>query len=271
MSVFPREARLVSTQMTVLLRSFEISRSSSVAWESFPCKHYFNSHISQWDLTFIRGDMVPLWEKVKLFIPRFVSKIRNKMAHLIQRMYSFLFISKQNPSRTQKPVAPDSCADLEQGWRASTGGQRRPWPFPRAGGSGRDWPRLRSPELLSEEHPKGKGDGEKGWCSRRGLCAHQTQFFPGLGFMIQTAVFHFPDDGSPPHTHAISGLEELHVVNYYWSKVKSLSRVRLFATPWTVPHQAPLSMGFSKYWSGFPFPSPQDLSDPGTEPRSPAW
>ena len=43
-------------------------------------------------------------------------------------------------------------------------------------------------------------------------------------------------------------------------KVKSLSRVRLFATPWTVAHQAPLSMGFSRqeYWSGLPFPSPGD-------------
>ena len=41
-------------------------------------------------------------------------------------------------------------------------------------------------------------------------------------------------------------------------KVKSLSRVRLFATPWTVAHQAPPSMGFSgqEYWSGLPFPSP---------------
>ena len=41
-------------------------------------------------------------------------------------------------------------------------------------------------------------------------------------------------------------------------KVKSLSRVRLFATPWTVAYQAPLSMGFSRqeYWSGLPFPSP---------------
>ena len=40
-------------------------------------------------------------------------------------------------------------------------------------------------------------------------------------------------------------------------KVKSLSRVRLFATPWTVAYQAPLSMGFSsqEYWSGLPFPS----------------
>ena len=40
-------------------------------------------------------------------------------------------------------------------------------------------------------------------------------------------------------------------------KVKSLSRVWLFATPWTAPHQAPLSMGFSRqeYWSGVPLPS----------------
>ena len=54
--------------------------------------------------------------------------------------------------------------------------------------------------------------------------------------------------------------------------MKSLSRVRLFATPWTVAHQAPLSMGFSRqeYWSGLPFPSPGDLPDPGIEPGSPA-
>ena len=55
-------------------------------------------------------------------------------------------------------------------------------------------------------------------------------------------------------------------------KVKSLSRVQLFATPWTVAYQAPPSMGFSrqKYWSGLPFPSPEDLPDPGIEPKSPA-
>ena len=52
----------------------------------------------------------------------------------------------------------------------------------------------------------------------------------------------------------------------------SLSRVRLFATPWTVAHQAPPSMGFSRkeYWSGVPFPSPGDLPDSGIKPRSPA-
>ena len=54
-------------------------------------------------------------------------------------------------------------------------------------------------------------------------------------------------------------------------KVKSLSRVQLFSTPWTVGHQAPPSMGFPRqeYWSGLPFPSPGDLPDPGIEPRSP--
>ena len=47
-----------------------------------------------------------------------------------------------------------------------------------------------------------------------------------------------------------------------------LSRVRLFVTPWTIAHQAPLSMGFSRqeYWSGLPFPPPGDLPDSGTEP-----
>ena len=55
-------------------------------------------------------------------------------------------------------------------------------------------------------------------------------------------------------------------------KVKSLSRVRLFVTPWTVAYQAPLSMGFSRqeYWSGLPFPSPGDLPNPGIEPGFPA-
>ena len=55
-------------------------------------------------------------------------------------------------------------------------------------------------------------------------------------------------------------------------KVKLLSHVRLSATPWTVAYQAPLSMGFSRqeYWSGLPFPSAEDLPDPGIEPGSPA-
>ena len=56
------------------------------------------------------------------------------------------------------------------------------------------------------------------------------------------------------------------------SEVKSLSRVCLFATLWTVAHQAPPSMGFSRqeYRSGLPFTSPGDLPDPRIEPGSPA-
>ena len=52
----------------------------------------------------------------------------------------------------------------------------------------------------------------------------------------------------------------------------SLSVVSDSATPWTVPCQAPLSMGFSRqeYWSGFPFPSAGDLPEPGIESGSPA-
>ena len=54
-------------------------------------------------------------------------------------------------------------------------------------------------------------------------------------------------------------------------KVKLLSRVWLFATPWTVAHRAPLFIEFSRqgYWSGLPFPSPGDLPNPVIEPRSP--
>ena len=50
-----------------------------------------------------------------------------------------------------------------------------------------------------------------------------------------------------------------------------LSHVQFFVTPWTVFHQAPLSMEFSRqeYWSGLPFPLPEFLPHPGIEPVSP--
>ena len=53
--------------------------------------------------------------------------------------------------------------------------------------------------------------------------------------------------------------------------VKLLSCVRLFATPWAVACQVPPTMGFfgQEYWSGFPFPPPGTLPDPGIEPLSP--
>ena len=62
-------------------------------------------------------------------------------------------------------------------------------------------------------------------------------------------------------------MEDMHVC-----MLSRFSRVRLFATLWTVAHQAPPSMGFSRqeYWSGLPVPSPGDLPDSGIKPRSPA-
>ena len=76
-----------------------------------------------------------------------------------------------------------------------------------------------------------------------------------------------PTDDSTPGS-AIPGILQARTLEWVtisfsnawkWKvKVKSLSRVRLLATPWTAAYQAPLSMGFSKqeYWSGVPLPSP---------------
>ena len=76
-----------------------------------------------------------------------------------------------------------------------------------------------------------------------------------------------PIDGSPPGSH-VPGILQARTLRWVaisfssawkWKvKVKSLSRVRLLATPWTVAHQAPPSMGFSRQecWSGVPLPSP---------------
>ena len=76
-----------------------------------------------------------------------------------------------------------------------------------------------------------------------------------------------PTDGSPSGS-PVPGILQARTLEWVaisfsnawkWNvKVKSLSRVRLLATPWTAAYQAPLSMGFSRqeYWSGVPLPSP---------------
>ena len=53
-------------------------------------------------------------------------------------------------------------------------------------------------------------------------------------------------------------------------QAKLLQACLIFVTPWTVAHQAPLSVGFSRqgFWSGLPFPSPGDLPHPGIKPAS---
>ena len=87
-----------------------------------------------------------------------------------------------------------------------------------------------------------------------------------------------PIDGSPPGS-PVPGILQARTLEWAaisfsdawkWKvKVKSLSRVRLFATPWTAAYQAPPSMGFSRqeYWSGVPLPSPK-LPISGTKQQS---
>ena len=83
-----------------------------------------------------------------------------------------------------------------------------------------------------------------------------------------------PIDGSPPGSPVPRILQartlEWVAISFSsawkWKvKVKSLSHVRLFATPWTAAHQASLSMGFSRqdYWSGVPLPSPEFMDEEG--------
>ena len=66
-----------------------------------------------------------------------------------------------------------------------------------------------------------------------------------------------------------NGERSIYFVSLNCAIVKSFSHVLLFATPWTVAYQAPLSVRFSRqeYWSGLPFPSPGDLPDPGIQPH----
>ena len=70
-------------------------------------------------------------------------------------------------------------------------------------------------------------------------------------------------------TQALITEEEIHTMHA--CVLSHFSSVWLYVTPWTVAHQAPLSMGFSRqeYWSGLPCPPPGDLPDPGIEHRSP--
>ena len=74
----------------------------------------------------------------------------------------------------------------------------------------------------------------------------------------------FKNKPSQTHTHTH--------IHTHTEVLSCFSRVWLFTTPWTVAHQTPLSMRFSRqeYYSGLPFPSPGDLPDPAIEPPSPA-
>ena len=111
-------------------------------------------------------------------------------------------------------------------------------------------------------------------CLQHSRCPIIFPFFPVLVPLLLLLLSRFsrdrlcdPIDGSPPGS-PIPGILQARTLEWVdisfsnagkWKvKVKSLSRVRLLATPWTAAHQAPPSMGFSRqeYWSGVPLSSP---------------
>ena len=99
----------------------------------------------------------------------------------------------------------------------------------------------------------------------------RTFIFPNETSYLWKTHYPFPSASVSVNHHSIFYLREFDYMTYL--KVSSLSRVQLFVTPWTVAHQAPQSVKFSRqeYWSELPFPSPGDLSNPGIKPRSSAW
>ena len=100
---------------------------------------------------------------------------------------------------------------------------------------------------------------EKNWLAL--YCHHRFSTWSSFCFQGPTSEIFKPSS------------ELLHTFSYTCACVLShFSRVWLFGTPWTVAHQAPLSMGFSRqeHWSGLPCPSPGDLPNIGIEPASPA-
>ena len=96
------------------------------------------------------------------------------------------------------------------------------------------------------------------------------------GLSCSAACGIFPDQGSNlRHLHWLANSQPLgyqgnSITFACFVFVPVLSHIQLFATPWTVTQQAPISMEFSRqeYWSGLPFPSPGDVPDPETEPTS---
>ena len=90
-----------------------------------------------------------------------------------------------------------------------------------------------------------------------------------IQFILTDPILTYQVGNPPPQIHNNPYSPPLNSICFL---VKSLSHIRLFATPWTIAYQALSSMGFSRqeYWSGLPFPSPGDLPNSGIELGSPA-
>ena len=131
------------------------------------------------------------------------------------------------------------------------------------------------PFIASEEFLLNKSQYDASSWTIRSKIWDFVQIFPG-GWAMSEAICKLPEKQCPEWESDQSKVWTSQAsawVRIPWKvKVKFLSHVWLFATPWTVAYQSPLSVGFSRqeYWNGLPFPSPGDLPNPGMEPGSPA-
>ena len=114
-------------------------------------------------------------------------------------------------------------------------------------------------------------------CSPPGVSVHgifQASILEWVAISFSRGSFWLTQGSNPGFPHCRQMLYRLshREAPKHKISVQLLSRVRLFATQWTISHQAPLSMGFPKqeYWNGLPFPPPGDLPDTGIKPGSPA-
>ena len=133
---------------------------------------------------------------------------------------------------------------------------------------------MRKRQLIKAKWKERKKKNKKNkWCRLRWICSlvlWNVHAAAAAKSLQSCPTLCNPVDGSPPGS-PVPGILQARTLEWLaisfpnawkWKvKVKSLSCVRLLATPWTAAHQAPLSMGFSRqeYWSGVPLPSPWNI------------
>ena len=141
----------------------------------------------------------------------------------------------------------------------TTGNKRTSWEFPSSSMVGRTWSfHCWGPGSIPGQATKIQKIQQALWVAQK----IKKNIF-SLAIIINSQIWNCRDFSGCP-TAKTPQFQGRGPVLDPWSgkvKVKSLSHVRFFATPWTVAYQASLSMGFSRqeYWSGLPFPSPGDL------------
>ena len=166
--------------------------------------------------------------------------------------HDFLALVFTRGAEEQKCVLPTLAASLEPGLR--------PW-----------WSTLlSSPSFFRLAYFQLRFLQRHLWTCVQGAHQVPVQFLPGSGWCSQTHCY--------PWVFTVSSLTPVNWLTPvgWWgihcrglSCVSHFCHVQLFATPWTVAHQAPLSMGSPKQedLSGLPFPSPRDLPNPGIQPH----